>query len=407
MIQNDSYTKKVLTISEITLQIKRTLEENYIDVAVVGEISNFKSYPSGHLYFTLKDQNASLNAVMWRSRVSYLKFTPQDGMKVIARGTITVYQPQGKYQIDIAYLQPLGIGELQIAFEKLKQKLASEGLFDSKYKKSLPAYPKRIGIITSESGAALQDILNIISRRYPIVEIILYPVKVQGIGAAQEIAQAIEEFNVAMMKGMDEFTVDVLIVGRGGGSIEDLWAFNEEIVARAIFASKIPIVSAVGHEIDYTIVDFVADLRAPTPSAAAELVVPNRLDLIEKIRNLYYNIKSNVQKNYTDKRTNILNIISSYAFHLPKEKIKQYYQSIDELDKLIKMRIFYKFEIIKQKLIQLTHRIQSLDSNLVLKRGYSIVFKNSHIIDSVTLIGTNERIKIKFKDGHINATTEE
>ncbi|MEK7671074.1 MAG: exodeoxyribonuclease VII large subunit, partial [Bacteroidota bacterium] len=238
--------RKVLTVTELTKRIKQTLETGFSSVTIEGEISNFKFHSSGHMYFALKDSGATISAVIWRSRVPFLSFTPEDGMKVVATGRITVYEVRGNYQIDITSMRPLGVGELQVAFEKLKRKLAAESLFDEEHKKPLPEFPERIGIVTSETGAALQDMLHILRRRFPAVEVILYPVRVQGAGAGNEIAQAIADFN--------RFgEVDVLIVGRGGGSLEDLWAFNEEVVARAIYKSKIPIISAVGHEIDFTI----------------------------------------------------------------------------------------------------------------------------------------------------------
>jgi exodeoxyribonuclease VII large subunit len=278
---------KILTVSELTYEIKKhiELEPRFQDVWLQGEISNYKVHTSGHVYFTLKDENASIKAALWKSRADiYLKnFRFKDGDKVLVHGKVEVYEPSGEYKIIVDFIEPLGIGELQMKFEMLKQKLAAEGLFDRKYKKPIPEYPSRIGIVTSPTGAAIRDMINIISRRFPAVEIILYPVRVQGEGAAEEIAQAIYDFN--RYGG-----VDVIIVGRGGGSVEDLWAFNEEIVARAIFASRIPIISAVGHEIDYSISDFVADLRAPTPSAAAELVVKNRDDVLENVRNIWFTI---------------------------------------------------------------------------------------------------------------------
>ncbi|MDI6779188.1 MAG: exodeoxyribonuclease VII large subunit [Bacteroidota bacterium] len=398
---------KILSVSEITRQIKSVLETNFNNIIVQGEISNFKRHSSGHLYFTLKDENASLSAVMWRGRASYLFFTPQDGMKVLARGSISVYEVRGSYQIDVISLQPLGIGELQIAFEKLKQKLAAEGLFDADNKKPLPLYPERIGIVTSSTGAAIQDMLNIISRRFPGVEIFLYPVKVQGVGAAEEIAQAICDFNGYKKFDPRKFGVDVLIVGRGGGSIEDLWAFNEEIVARAIYDSEIPVVSAVGHEIDFTIADFVADLRAPTPSAAAELVVPNRFELIENIRNFHNTIKRNLEERVVDRRELIYNMLSSYAFNSPKDRMRQYSQRLDEFDRLIRIKIAHKLLLVKQNLKQVTHRIESLDSGLVLKRGYAIVYKDSRLIDSALNIKHGDDIGIKFKNGTVDATVKE
>lgn len=388
--------EKILTVTEITRRIKSVLETDFSDVVVSGEISNFKRHTSGHIYFTIKDEKASISATIWRSRASYLNFTPQDGMKVIARGSIKIYELQGKYQLDVVSLRPLGIGELQIAFEKLKQKLAAEGLFDQQYKKNLPEYPERIGIVTSPTGAAIQDILNIISRRFPSVEIILYPVKVQGTGAAEEIAEAISDLN--------KFgKVDVLIVGRGGGSIEDLWAFNEEVVARAIFTSKIPVVSAVGHEIDFTIADFVADLRAPTPSAAAELVVRNRYELIDNIKNIFYTMQQSLLSKVTENRSHITSLVSSYAFNNPIDKVRQFSQRLDELERLLDFSLIHKYKSTKQNLDSLAHRLESLNPDNALKRGYAMVYKNSHIVDKAGSLVYADEINIKFKDGNVNA----
>lgn len=389
--------EKILTVTEITRRIKSVLETDFSDVIVSGEISNFKRHTSGHIYFTIKDEKASISATIWRSRASYLSFTPHDGMKVIARGSITVYEVQGKYQLDVVILKPLGIGELQIAFEKLKQKLAAEGLFNQEHKKNLPEYPERIGIVTSPTGAAIQDMLNILSRRFPGVEIILYPVKVQGAGAAEEIAEAILDLN--------KFgNVDVLIVGRGGGSIEDLWAFNEEVVARAIFASKIPVVSAIGHEIDFTIADFVADLRAPTPSAAAELVVRNRYELIENIKNILYTMQRSMLSKIADNRSHIASLVSSYAFNNPIDKVRQFSQRLDELERLLNISFIHKFKSIKQYLDALVHRMESLNPENVLKRGYAMVYKNSHIVDKAGSLAYADDINIKFQDGNVNAS---
>ncbi|MEE9165043.1 MAG: exodeoxyribonuclease VII large subunit, partial [Nitrospinota bacterium] len=261
--------RQVYTVTEITRAIKFSLETEFPRVWIEGEISNLRIPSSGHMYLTIKDEESQIKVVMFRSGKSQLKFGPKDGDQVIVKGKITVYEPRGEYQIVIDYMEPKGIGALQLAFQQLKEKLSKEGLFDEELKKSLPLLPQKIGIITSPTGAAVRDILNIIDRRFPNVHILIAPVKVQGEGAAQEIAAAVKDLN--KIKG-----VDVIIVGRGGGSIEDLWAFNEEVVARAIFESEIPVISAVGHEIDFTISDFVADLRAPTPSAAAELVVRDK-----------------------------------------------------------------------------------------------------------------------------------
>ncbi|TAK53209.1 MAG: exodeoxyribonuclease VII large subunit, partial [Bacteroidetes bacterium] len=355
----------IISVSDLTRRIKSVLETDFTNVAISGEISNFKRHSSGHLYFTLKDQSAQISGVLWRGRAAYLSFTPQDGMKVIARGNVTVYEPRGQYQLDVISLQPLGVGELQLAFERLKQKLAAEGLFDEERKRPLPQYPERIGIVTSPTGAAIQDMLNIISRRYPVAEVILYPVNVQGAGAAAEIAEAVEDFN-------SYGSIDVLIVGRGGGSLEDLWAFNEEIVARAIFASEIPVVSAVGHEIDFTIADFVADLRAPTPSAAAELVVPNVTDIIENLHNYCYNLEEIVKERISSHRETIESLLGSYAFNRPIDLLRQYSQRADELRGTLERVTVHRFAMLEQHFQSLQHRIASLDPRQVLKRGYSI-----------------------------------
>ena len=272
-------SRSILTVSQLTSEIKTLLERNFDHVWVEGEISNLRLPGSGHLYFTLKDEKAQIRGVMFRLQNRLLKFEPKDGLQVIGYGRITVYEPRGDYQIILDYLEPKGLGALQLAFEQLKEKLAAEGLFDPARKRPIPHLPQKIGIVTSATGAAIRDILRIIDRRFANIQILLYPVRVQGQGAAQEIAQAIQALNHLP-------DVDVMIVGRGGGSLEDLWAFNEEIVARAIFSSRIPVISAVGHEVDFTIADFVADLRASTPSAAAELVVRNKVELVQNLKNL-------------------------------------------------------------------------------------------------------------------------
>lgn len=271
--------KRILTVSRLTALIRGVLEENFDHVWVEGEVSNLAMPSSGHLYFTLKDSGAQVRCVMFRASVRPLKFRIQNGMGLILRGRLTVYDQRGEYQLVVEYMEPQGIGALQLAFIQLKERLAKEGLFDESRKKPLPVLPNCIGIVTSATGAAIHDILKILKRRYVNVETLIYPVKVQGEGAAREIAAAIRDFNLYKK-------VDVIIVGRGGGSLEDLWPFNEEEVARAIYNSRIPVVSAVGHEVDYTIADFVADLRAPTPSAAAELVVRNKAELVAEVDNL-------------------------------------------------------------------------------------------------------------------------
>ncbi|MEK6576915.1 MAG: exodeoxyribonuclease VII large subunit, partial [Nitrospirota bacterium] len=268
--------RKVYTVYELTLSVKSSLEEGFSDIWLEGEVSNLRIPGSGHIYLTLKDERAQIRGIIFRSQVRSLRFLPKDGQHLLCRGHITVYEPKGEYQIIFTYIEPKGLGALQQAFEELKERLKSEGLFDEARKRPLPLYPEKIGIVTSPTGAAIRDILNIIGRRFPAVDILINPVPVQGEGAAELIAEAVNEMN-----RMGD--IDVLIVTRGGGSIEDLWAFNEEVVARAIYNSRIPVISAIGHEIDYTISDFVADLRVPTPSAAAEIVVKSRDELVEKV----------------------------------------------------------------------------------------------------------------------------
>ncbi|GFE58948.1 exodeoxyribonuclease VII large subunit [Geobacter sp. AOG1] len=280
--------KRILTVSQLTGLIRGVLEENFEHVWVEGEISNLAMPASGHLYFTLKDAGAQLRCVMFRASVRALKFKPRDGMGLIVRGRLTVYDQRGDYQLLVEYLEPQGLGALQMAFIQLKERLAKEGLFAEEHKKPLPRLPRRIGIVTSATGAAIHDMLNVLNRRFANLEILLYPVRVQGEGAAAEIAGAIRDFNRLG-------AVDVLIVGRGGGSLEDLWAFNEEVVARAIHQSRIPVISAVGHEVDFTIADFVADLRAPTPSAAAELVVRSKSELVAEVDSLSHRLRQTME----------------------------------------------------------------------------------------------------------------
>ena len=386
--------KQVISVTDITRQIKMSLEQRFPRVWIQGEISNFKQHTSGHLYFTLKDEGAQISATMWRSRVAGLLFMPEDGMKVIARGGITVYPPRGSYQIDVDQLTPVGIGELQMAFERLKQKLAAEGLFDEGRKRPLPPFPERIGIITSETGAALQDLRTVLSRRFPSVEAFLMPVRVQGVGASDEIAQALKDLNQAG-------NVDVIIVGRGGGSLEDLWAFNEEIVARAIAASRIPVVSAVGHEIDFTIADFVADLRAPTPSAAGELVVPDRLELLEVIRNNEYTMRQALAQLIRGHRERVGSLVSSYAFNRPRDLIREFVQRTDELQRSIGAHFAHRYEIVSQDVASLTRRLTATSPGNILKRGYAIVRKEGAVITHAKELSARDEAEIEFQDGKV------
>jgi len=290
--------RRILSVSQLTRMIRASLEEHFETVWVEGEISNLRVPSSGHFYFTLKDENSQIRAVMFKLQARYLRFQPEDGLQVICWGRISVYEPRGEYQLMVDYMEPSGLGGLHLALEQLKKRLADEGLFDSARKRPLPFIPRRVGIVTSPTGAAIRDILTVIRRRFPGVNVLLAPAAVQGEGAAREIAEGIADLNLTG-------TVDVIIVGRGGGSIEDLWPFNEEVVARAIAASGIPVVSAVGHEIDYTIADFAADVRAPTPSAAAELVVPSYRDLVARLRELQSRCENSVRKALADARRSV------------------------------------------------------------------------------------------------------
>jgi exodeoxyribonuclease VII large subunit len=391
--------KNVITVSELTRQIKQSLETTFPRMWIEGEISNFKRHTSGHLYFTLKDEGAQLSALMWRSRVANLTFQPEDGMKVIARGSITVYPPRGNYQIDIDQIQPIGIGELQHAFERLKKKLAAEGLFDPAHKKSIPEFPETIGVVTSETGAALQDIRSVLVRRHPSVEVLLAPVRVQGAGAAEEIAEALGQLN-------HYGAIDVIIVGRGGGSLEDLWAFNEECVARAVYASKIPVISAVGHEIDFSITDFVADLRAPTPSAAAELVVRDRSELLEEIGNLCYTMHDAIDRQITGFREQTANVVSSYSFNRPRDMVREYTQRVDDNDRSLGLSFHHITKTVQQRYLSIQQRLQALNPKSILKRGFTIVRKHGQIVTRAQHLQSGDAAEIQFHDGIVDVQVE-
>lgn len=316
--------RQIFTVSEINQLIKGTLETQFTDVWIQGEISNLRIPSSGHVYFTLKDAQSQLRSVCFKTQLRMLKFKLEDGLAVLVRGHVTVYEPRGDYQLIADYLEPQGLGSLQLAFEQLKARLQKEGLFDSERKRKLPLLPRKIGVVTSSTGAAIRDILRILHRRNRGLHVLIYPVKVQGPGAAAEIA--------AGLRCLNSFSdIDVIITGRGGGSIEDLWAFNEEAVARAIFQSRIPVISAVGHEIDFTIADFVADLRAPTPSAAAEVVSGVRAELQERITTAAVRLNRSARRLLADRRQRLLMLSSSRSFQMVEGRIHQAQQHIDDL----------------------------------------------------------------------------
>ncbi|MBQ3181845.1 MAG: exodeoxyribonuclease VII large subunit [Clostridia bacterium] len=389
--------KEILTVSvsQLNNYIKRVLDANsYLsDIKVTGELSNFKLHSSGHIYASLKDSGGVIKLVMFRSAAQFLKFRPEDGMKVIVRGRISVYEQGGTYQIYAESIEPDGEGSLYAAFEKLKEKLKNLGMFDENLKKPLPRYPEKIGVVTAQGGAALQDILNITKRRYPLAEIVLFPVSVQGVSAAGEISNAINYMNVHNL-------CDVMIVGRGGGSIEDLWAFNEEIVATAIFNSKIPIVSAVGHETDFTIADFVADLRAPTPSAAAELVCPDAQEMSSFFENAAKTFKSLLINNLEMKKTKLVRITSSYVFTRFSDCLATRRQTVDTLVNNALISINNTINEKKNSLVKNVTKLDALSPLKVLSRGYSLATDtDGNVISSVKSAKSGKEFLIKFSDG--------
>lgn len=382
---------KIATVSQINNYIKKVIDANLIlnDIWIKGEISNFKLHYSGHMYITLKDEGGVLKAVMFKSSAAGLAFKPEDGMKVLARGRISVYEAGGAYQLYINEMIPDGVGELYIAYEQLKKRLEEEGLFAPEHKKPIPEYPERVGVITAATGAAVRDIINVITRRYPYAEIILYPSLVQGAGAAENICRALEFFNKTNM-------ADVIIAGRGGGSIEDLWAFNEEIVARAIFASHIPVISAVGHETDFTIADFTADLRAPTPSAAAEIAVPSQLELVSRILVDRNRIINALKKRLENERKNL----SALKLKNPKERIEDEYLKLDNLTKQVEKNFHIKLISQRESLGNLAAKLDALSPLKVMKRGYAIPMDSEgNVIKSAKKLKKGMDFDLKLSDG--------
>ena len=408
-----------ITVTQLNKYIKNLLETdiNLSQVSVKGEISNFKLHSSGHCYMTIKDETAQIRAVMFKTYASALKFTPENGMKITATGKISVYERDGQYQMYIFAMQPDGLGDLHVEYEKLKAKLTAEGIFDPAHKKPIPKIPKAIGVVTSPTGAAIRDIINVATRRYPLAEIIVCPVLVQGENSAKQIANAIEYMN-------REKIADVLIVGRGGGSIEDLWSFNEEVVAYAIYNSEIPIISAVGHETDFTIADFAADLRAPTPSAAAELAVPSVLELKANI-SAYLNRMLMVTKQTIDLKRSI---VAGFSLKSPIDYINQNRLRTDNAMQKISnivtesvIRSRNKTDVYSQKINnvaenmfsekskQLTVNVAKLDALSPLKvmtRGYSVALSKDNILKSVDNVCKGDEIKVKLADGTLDCMVE-
>jgi exodeoxyribonuclease VII large subunit len=386
--------ESVLTVSQITGAVKRTLEENFGRIDVIGEISNFKAHVSGHWYFTLKDENAQISCTMWRGVNNYVFFSPEDGMKVIVSGRLTVYPPRGSFQIDVRSMKPAGEGELQAAFERLKKKLYDEGLFEESIKKKIPRLPERIGIVTAKDGAAFRDMISVAKRRYPIAELIIAPSKVQGEGAAQDIAE-----KLGLLNKLDD--IDVIIIGRGGGSLEDLWAFNEEIVARAVFNSRVPVISGVGHEIDFTITDFAADLRAPTPTAAMELATPNLEDIINFIRENLEVMQTNLEDKLKNSKNKIDDILKSYSFRKPENLLQINSQVLDNYLYKFSSSFEKKITKIRNRVDLLSQMVNSHDSARILKKGYSLVKQNNNYITRAELLNLSTQFEIQFYDKEI------
>ena len=435
--------RKIFTVSELSQEIKNLLEKRFPDVWVTGEVSNFRGATSGHLYFTLKDASAQIRAVCFRNQARYLKFKPQDGISVIARGHLSVYEARGEYQLYVDYLEPAGIGALQLAFEQLKQKLAAEGLFDPARKKPLPVLPRAVGVVTSPTGAVIRDILRVLRRRFRNMNVALYPVRVQGEGAAEEVAEGIEYFNGHPI-------VDVLIVARGGGSIEDLWAFNEEMVARAIAASKVPVISAVGHETDFTIADFVADLRAPTPSAAAELVVHRKQDFVDELRERARDMSQAVRLKLSEAREALTLRRLHQVFQAMRTRIGERAQRVDddvvELARLMRQKLHesrhawlevsagivrYDFRRLlnlkraslaerdrrfenefgrylldrRNRLVQVESVLKERSPLTILNRGYSITRDaQGHIVRDAAQVAVGDDLSIRLARGQLGAT---
>lgn len=390
-----------VTVGQLTEKIKRRLEGDLLlqDVLVRGELSNFKRHSSGHLYFTMKDHDASLRCVMFRSSAIKLPFEPEDGEEILARGRIGVYEKGGQYQLYVYELIPLGQGALALAFEQLKKKLDQEGLFDQARKKPLPQFPKRIGIVSSPTGAAIRDLISVATRRWPIADLVLAPALVQGKNAAPSIVEALQLL-------VQEGNVELIIIARGGGSMEDLWPFNEEIVARAIFACPLPVISAVGHEIDFTIADFVADLRAPTPSAAAEIAVPDLAALKAQLQDYYSRLGYGLTGKVRFTRKRLAAVASARVFRHKEELVAQKQLQLDDLTRRLELSLGEKLKENGHRLRLLAKSLDQLSPLATLARGYSICRRGSQVIHDAETLAVGEEVELFFARGAANCTVE-
>ncbi len=418
---NDS---KYLTVGAINRYLKSRFDSdpNLQTIFVKGEISNFKKHTTGHLYFSIKDETSKINVIMFKNQANKLLFEPSDGAKVLITGRISIYEATGSYQIYANAMLEDGLGNLYLAFEKLKRKLANEGLFDEAHKKPIPKLPERIGVVTASTGAAIKDIISTIKRRFPLTEIYLFPALVQGDQAALDIASKIKQAN--------NYPIDVLIVGRGGGSLEDLWPFNEEIVARAIYDSNVPIISAVGHEVDFTISDFVADMRAPTPTGAAEMAVPNIHDVLNNLEQFKIRLSESIYKKINFSRLYLDSLTNSYVIKNPMMMFEQKQQKIDILTEKLQSVIAYQIDSAKthlnnlkksyilvnpqniylnqqKELLNIIAKMELLNPLKVLKRGYTITYKDNNIVNSINEVNINDKLNIHFSDGEVKVIVED
>lgn len=393
--------EKIYSVSEISREIKRVIGQFIPPLLVEGEISNYSASRAGHIYFSLKDDVSLINCVIWRNIAGSIPFHLTGGMRVIVRGEIITYAAQSQYQINVKEIRAAGMGSLFMAFEALKVKLSDEGLFDRERKKPIAVFPRRVGVVTSITGAAIRDMLQISERRNPSVEMVLFPAQVQGEKAADTIIAGIEAFN--RLKN-----VDFIIIGRGGGSIEDLWAFNEEKLVRAIAASELPVISAVGHEVDFTLSDFVADFRAPTPSAAVELAIPDRDTIFNKIITLRRNISRCLEGNISKTKQYIANLKSRIMLNNPEEVIRQKYQRLDELDNRLSHATRQLIQRYRLRLSHFIDTVHALNPRAVLKRGYSIVYTipDKNVVQSIKKTAPGEKIEIEVADGRFDATVD-
>ena len=394
--------RQTLSVTQLNEYLKMVIEGDRVlsNVFVRGEISNFKLYSSGHAYFTLKDDAGQLKSVMFRSYFSRMAFLPEDGMRVIAHGRVSVYETSGQYQLYVDDMQPDGAGSLAMRFEQLKRKLAAEGLFDESRKRPLPPMPRRIGVITSPSGAAVHDIINVLGRRFPAAEMILYPSEVQGAQAPAQLISGVEFFS---MTGL----VDVIILGRGGGSAEDLWAFNDEYLARAVASCAVPVISAVGHESDFTICDFVADRRAPTPSAAAEIAVPDMGEILRGLESLNAGLQTSMQKLIGQERRILNQLTQSRVFSRPEQMLDNFRMRLDEreadLDRTLEQTLKQK----RQSVASVAGKLQALNPLSILSRGYATVSRDGASITSVKQINENDTLDIRMADGSVRASVSQ